>query len=114
MAQPTTVLTPFQTTASVGVTAMMNALPANPTRKGLIIANNGALTGTPPEGPTVNVTFGPGSISAPNTPSATTGVPIAAGQTFSMLPAMADNVSMGAQVNAIASAAATPVTFLEF
>jgi len=104
--QPTTILTPFQTNVSVGTTAMMAAVPANPTRKGLIIANNG--TGI------LNVTFGPGTISQPNTPSATSGIPIAGGTSFSMLPAMAPNVSMGAQLNMIAAAAATPVSILEF
>src|SRR5215471_17599779 len=108
MSGPTTILTPFQTNLSVGTTAMMNAIPANPTRKGLVIANNGAASDI------VNVTFGPGTIQTPNTPSATSGIPIAGGTTFSMLPAMANDVSMGASVNVIASAAATPISVLEF
>jgi predicted flavoprotein YhiN len=108
MSQPTTVLNPSQMNVSVGTTAMMAAVGANPTRRGLVIANNGAVTDV------VNVTFGPGTISAPNTPSATSGVPIAGGATFSLLPWSAANVGMGAQLNMISSTAATPVTVLEF
>jgi hypothetical protein len=114
MSQPTTVLNPSETDILVGTTAMMAAVGANPTRRGLVIANNAPLTGTPPAGPSINVTFGPGPIGQPNTPSATRGIPIAAGTSFSLLPWSSANIGMGAQLNMIASAAATPVSVLEF
>ena len=109
MSGPTTILTPFQTNLSVGATAMMAAIPANPTRKALVIANNAPLTGGPPAtGPAINVTFGP------NVPTTPTGIPIAAGTAFSFFPYAANDISMGAQINVIAGAAATPVSVLEF
>lgn len=110
-AQPTN-LAPFQTTINVGTTAMMNAVKANPSRKALMVCNNG------PAGSIVNITFGPGTTSMPNTPSATTGVPIPGGAVvnscLSLFPYLGQNIAMGAQLNMIASAAGTPVTVLEF
>ena len=111
MSGPTTILTPFETNVIVGTSAMINAVPANPTRKALIISNNG------PNTETVNVTFGainPGAVSPPNLPSATTGIPIVGGSSFSLFPYASSDISMGAQLNMIASAAATPVSVLEF
>lgn len=115
-------LLPWTTNLTVGTTAIMAALPANPTRKGLIIANNAPLSGTPPAGPSINVTFGGGTalgtsqgtvIIPPPPPTATTGIEIAAGTSFILPPAQAPNVALGAQLNMIASAAATPVSVLE-
>ena len=111
MSGPTTILTPFETNVIVGTSAMINAVPANPTRKALIISNNG------PNTETVNVTFGainPGAVSPPNLPSATTSIPIVGGSSFSLFPYASSDISMGAQLNMIASAAATPVSVLEF
>jgi hypothetical protein len=125
MSGPTTILTPFETNVVVGTTAVIAALPANPTRNALIIANNAPTTdptgaavaaGETP-GAQINVTFGPVNPALVNPlhmPTATTGIPIQAGQTFSLMPYMANNISMGAQVNVIASGAGTPVTFIEF
>ncbi|MBO0710399.1 MAG: hypothetical protein J2P47_03860, partial [Acetobacteraceae bacterium] len=76
------------------------------------VCNNG------PAGSVVNITFGPGTTSAPNTPTATTGVPLPGGAVtnscLSLFPYLGPNISMGAQLNFIASAAGTPVTVLEF
>jgi hypothetical protein len=100
MAQQTTILLPFQTNVTAGTEAIMAAVLANPTRNGLIIANNG--------GDQVNVTFGP------NVPSATTGIPIAAASVFTLVPRNADSMALGAAVNVIAAAADTPVSIFEF
>ena len=78
----------------------MNAVPANPTRNGLVIANNGSDQ--------VNVTFGS------HVPSESSGIPILAGAVFSLLPRTDDSVALGAAVNVIAAADDTPVTILEF
>lgn len=114
MSQPTNLM-PFQTNVTVGTTPIMGALPANPARKGLIISNNG--TGQ------VNLTFGGGTalgtslgtvIIPPPPPTTTTGLALQAGTSFELLPAMAPNVAMGAQINAIAGAAGEQLSFLEF
>jgi len=94
-AQPTN-LAPFQTNVTVAVTATMNAVPANPTRKGLILC-----AGANP----VNVSFGT------VTPTATTGLAIAAGTCFSFLPYMGATVAMGAQINTIGAMASTLSVF---
>lgn len=105
IAQPTN-LAPFETNVTVGTTATMAAVAANPTRKGLMLCNSG------PAGSTINVTFG--TI----TPTATTGIVLAGGAVaascLNLMPYMNTNVSMGAQINAIASAAGTPLVALEF
>lgn len=111
IAQPTN-LGPFQHTLSVGTTAVMAAVPSNPTRRGLLVCNVAAA------GTLIYVTFGPGTVSNPNTPSVTNGVPIPGGAVvnscLNLLPWSAANIGMGAQLNFIASAAATPVVVLEF
>lgn len=95
-----TTLLPFQTNLIVGTTPMMGAIPANPTRRGLIIALNGTAT--------VNVTVGS------NEPSETTGIPITeANPVFTLVPRN-DSVALGAQLNLIAAAADTPVSIFEF
>ena len=105
-AQPTN-LAPFQRDVTVGTTAVMAAVPANPTRKGLMLCNTGAT------GQTIYVTFGT------LTPVAGNGVPLQSTGAFAtaclnLMPYMGPNIAMGAQINAIASAAATPLTALEF
>ena len=89
-------------------TAVMAAIPANPTRKGLMLCN--AATGTTPA--SVNITFG--TI----TPTTATGIQLPGGAVpnscLTLMPYMGPNIAMGAQINAIASAAATPLTALEF
>lgn len=118
-----TALNPVQTNVTIGTTAVLGVLPANPTRRGLIVTNNAPLSGTPPAGPSVNISFGGQkllitsggvAILPPDPPTATTGIEIPAGQSFTLPPAQTPDVALGAQVNAIASAAATPLTFLEF
>jgi len=108
----TTNLAPFQTTVTAGTTAIMAAVPANPTRRGLMLCNVGAM------GVTIYVTFGPGTVTMPNTPSATNGIPIPGGalpnSCLDLLPWSSANIGMGAQINVVASMAGTPVTVLEF
>jgi hypothetical protein len=95
-----TTLLPNETNLEVGTTAMMGAIPANPTRSGLIICNNGTDT--------VNVTFGQ------STPSATTGIPLTTtNPIFTLLPRN-EQVALGAQLNFIAASADTPVSVMEF
>jgi hypothetical protein len=124
MSGPTTILTPFETNLVVGTTPVIAAVPANPTRKALLIANNAVkadFTGTVPAGETpgsqINVTFGPvnqAMVNPLHMPTATTGIPIQAGDTFSLFPYAASDISMGAQINMVASSAGTPVTIVEF
>lgn len=112
--QPTNLM-PWETNLSIGTTAVLGAIPANPTRKGLVITNNGADP--------VNVTFGGNkmimtsqgvAILPPDPPTSTTGIQIAAGQSLTLPPAQTPAVALGAQLNMIAGAAATPVSVLEF
>lgn len=106
LAQPTN-LAPFEWDIIAGTTAQMAAVPANPTRKALIICNVGV------SGTIVYVTFGQHS-----TPSSSAGVPLAGGAVINsclnLLPFASSNVAMGAQINVIASAAGTPTVVLEF
>jgi hypothetical protein len=103
-AQPT-VLAPFMTTVTVGASATLAAVPANPSRRAMTICNGHA---------TQTVTFTFGTL----TPvSLTTGQVLAAGNVatscFTVPPA---NVvgGVGAQLNLIASGASTPVTVFEY
>lgn len=103
-----TALAPFETNATIGASATLGVLPANPSRRGLILCNGHASQ-------SITVTFG--TI----TPvSLTTGVVIPGGNTaascFNLLPNILASplVGVGAQVNAIASGATTPLTALEF
>lgn len=103
-----TALAPFQTNATIGTGATLSVLPVNPTRRGLIICNGHASQ---------SITVGFGS----NTPvSLTSGLVIPGGNTaascFNFIPNNLTSplVSIGAQVNIIASGASTPVTLLEF
>jgi hypothetical protein len=105
-AQPTN-LAPFEWDVIAGTTAIMAAVPANPTRKALIVCNAGV------GGTVVYVTFGQHS-----SPALNVGVPLAGGAVINsclnLLPFASSNVAMGAQLNVIASAAGTPVVVLEF
>src|SRR5215475_48436 len=131
MSGPTTILTPFDTSLTIGTTAVIGAIPANPTRKALLISNNAPPiepTGTTAPGPVpanatpgavVYVTFGEPNQAAVNplhwpSPTTGTGIPIQAGQTFSLFPYAATDISMGAQINMVATAASTPVYVVEF
>lgn len=107
-AQPT-VLSPFQTNLTVGTSATLNAVPANPSRRGLIICNGNATAAN-------NVIVGFGS----NTPTTSSGLIIPGGNVaascFYAMPITVGSpiIGMGAQINLIAVAASTPVTILEF
>jgi len=106
---------PFQTNVVVGTTAMIGVVAANPTRSGLVIANDAPTSGSSPAS-VINVTFGEvntAMVNPPNMPSETTGIPIAAGQTFTLMPGREDT-NVGAQLNMIASEADTPVSIFEF
>lgn len=106
VAQPTN-LAPFEWDVLAGTTAIMAAVPANPTRKALIVCNAGVA------GVIVYVTFGQHS-----TPSLSGGLPLAGGAVsnscLNLLPFATNTVAMGAQINVIATAAGTPVVVLEF
>lgn len=102
-------LGPFETDLSIGNSASMNAVPANPSRRGLVVCNDHATQ-------TINMTFGPNS-----TPSATVGLRIPAGNTtascwYSPIPGTGAGPTggIGAQINLFASGASTPVTVFEF
>ena len=104
----TTVLGPVTTTISVGTAAILAALPSNPTRRAVIICNGSAAA---------TATFTTGTIVTPV--SLTTGVVLQTGNVASscfqlgtMGPTPAGGV--GAQINVVASASSTPVTFIEF
>jgi hypothetical protein len=132
MSGPTTILTPFDTSLTIGTTAVIGAIPANPTRKALLISNNAPPidpTGTAPAagttpaaatpGAVVYITFGEPNLAAVNplhwpSPTTGTGIPIKAGETFSLFPYAATDISMGAQINMIATAASTPCYVVEF
>jgi hypothetical protein len=111
LAQSNTVLGPSMTTVTAnGVAAIMNALPANPSRKRLTICNGHASN---------TATFTTGSTLTPV--SVTTGIVLLGGNVSTSCFTMgADSatgstgVSVGAQINVIASTAATPITFLEY
>lgn len=102
-------LGPAETDLSIGNSASMNAVPANPSRRGLVVCNDHATQ-------TINMTFGPNS-----TPSATVGLRIPAGNTtascwYSPIPGTGAGPAggIGAQINLFASGASTPVTVFEF
>jgi hypothetical protein len=104
-AQPT-VLGPFMTTATVGASATLGAVPANPSRRAMTICNGHA---------TQTVTFTFGTL----TPvSLTTGQVLPAGNVvascFTVPPIASVSGGIGAQLNLIASGAATPVTVFEY
>jgi hypothetical protein len=87
----------------------MNALAANPARKGLTICNGHASN---------TATFTMGTLSPV---SLTTGIVLAAGNTATSCFTVASpsgggtqGGGVGAQVNVIASGASTPVTFIEY
>lgn len=107
-AQGTTALSPFQTNLTIGTSATVAAVPANPSRRGLIICNGHASQ-------TITVGFGA------NTPvSGTSGLVVPGGNAVAScwyaLPnvGISPSVGIGAQINIIASGASTPVTVLEF
>jgi hypothetical protein len=103
----TTILGPVTTTVSVGTAAILAALPSNPTRRAVIICNGHA---------TNTATFTTGTITTPV--NLTTGVVLQTGNVASscfQLGSMGFPAgSVGAQINVIASATSTPVTFVEF
>jgi hypothetical protein len=103
-AQPTNLM-PFETNVIVGTTAVMAAVPPNPSRKGLLLCN-AAASGT------IWVTFGK------IIPQANVGVPLAGGAVINsclnLMPYLGPSIAMGAQINAIASAASTQLVALEF
>lgn len=101
-----TFLGPTTTTVTAGASATMAALGANPSRKAVTICNGHA---------TQTATFTTGTV----TPvSLTTGVVLQTGNvatscfTIGALTGTTPNV--GAQINVIASGAATPITFIEY
>jgi len=106
-AQPT-VLTPFQTNLTIGTSATLNAVPANPSRKGLIICNGIASANA------ITVTFGT------TTPvDRTTGLVIpganAVASCFYVLPGNLGGIAgIGAQINIVGQTTSMPVTVLEF
>jgi hypothetical protein len=102
-------LGPIETDLSIGNSATMAAVGANPSRRGLIICNDHASQ-------TINVTFGTAS-----TPSATVGLRIPGGNAVAscwyapFLQGSSGVIGgMGAQINIFASGASTPVTVFEF
>lgn len=98
-------LGPFETDLSIGNTASMNAVPANPTRRAVIICNDHASQ-------TINVTFGTAS-----TPSATVGLRIPGGNAVASCwysSSASTGGGQGAQINFFASGATTPVTVFEY
>jgi hypothetical protein len=104
----TTLLGPSMTSVTVNSNGSMATLAANPTRKALTICNEHASN-------TLTFTFG--SLSPV---SLTTGRVLAAGNlvtscmTFGNPGSPVGSGGVGAQVNTIASAASTPVTFIEY
>ena len=94
---------------TAGAAATMAALPSNPTRKAVIICNGSA---------TATVTFTTGLTPTPV--SLTTGVVLQTGNVAASCFTIGNpsggtaGAGIGAQINVIASAASTPVTFLEF
>lgn len=105
-AQPT-ILSPFQTTVSIANTATLNAIPANPSRRGFIICNSNATAAN-----VITVAFG--SI----TPTDGVGLIIPGGQVQASCwgSGQAGVVGgLGAQMNMIGHVAGpTSVTVLEF
>jgi hypothetical protein len=102
----TTVLSPVTTSVTASGTATLAALASNPSRRQLIICNGSA---------TATVTFTTGSV----TPvSLTTGVVLQTGNVASSCMTLGSGsypgLSVGNQINIIASASSTPVTFIEF
>jgi hypothetical protein len=103
-----TVLGPVTTTASVTASALMAALPSNPSRKAVTICNGSA---------TLLITFTTGTV----TPvSLTTGVVLQTANVVASCftignPGSASSGAVGAQINLIANGAGpTNVTFLEY
>jgi hypothetical protein len=103
----TTVLGPVTTTLSVGTAAILAALPSNPTRRAVTICNGSAAN---------TATFTTGTVVTPV--SLTTGVVLATGNVatscFTLGQPGGPGGGMGAQINVIASATSTPVTFIEY
>ena len=103
----TTVLGPVTTTISVGTAAILAALPSNPTRRAVTICNGSAAA---------TATFTMGTIVTPV--SLTTGIVLQTGNVatscFTVGSVSGPSGGVGAQVNVIASATSTPVTFLEY
>jgi hypothetical protein len=102
-------LGPFQTNVTVGTSATLAAVGANPSRRGLVICNGHASQ-------SITVTFG--TI----TPvSLTSGLVIPGGNVVASCwyaPVVGTGSGpvggLGAQINMIASGASTPATVLEF
>lgn len=102
----TTVLSPVTTSVTASGTATLAALGSNPSRRQVIICNGSA---------TATVTFTTGTV----TPvSLTTGVVLQTGNVASSCITLGSGaspgLSVGNQINIIASASSTPVTFIEF
>lgn len=101
-----TVLSPVTTTVTASGTATLAALPSNPSRRQVIICNNSA---------TATATITTGSV----TPvSLTTGFVLQTGNVaascITLGSGASPGLSVGNQINVIASASSTPVTFIEF
>jgi hypothetical protein len=107
-AQGSTVLGPITTTVSVATTAIMAALPANPTRKGVTICNGSA---------TLFITFTTGSVTPVNL---TTGQVLPTGTVATSCytigtTGVSATGGVGAQINVVGSGAGpTNVTFFEY
>jgi hypothetical protein len=104
-----TALGPNTTSVTLAVQGAMAALPANPTRRGVLICNESSSA-------TVTVTTG-----ALSPVSLTVGRVLASGNlvtsclTIGSTQGSKDQgVNVGAQINAIPSAGSTPVTFIEY
>lgn len=105
-AQANNILGPNTTTVTASGTATLAALASNPSRKMVIICNGSA---------TATATITTGTV----TPvSLTTGVVLQTGNVSSSCITLGtggkDGPGVGAQINVIASASSTPITFLEF
>lgn len=106
--QATNVLGPSTTTVTASGTATLAALASNPSRRAVTICNGHA---------TNTVTFTTGTTPTPV--SLTTGIVLAAGNVATSCMTLGsigskDGAGVGAQINVIASAGSTPVTFLEY
>ena len=107
-AQGSTVLGPVTTTVSVGTVAIIGALPANPTRKGVTICNGSA---------TLFITFTTGSVTPVNLTTGQvlpTGTVVASCYTIGTT-GVTGTGGVGAQINVVGSGAGpTNVTFFEY
>jgi hypothetical protein len=111
LAYAQTALGPNMTSVTTNSGGLMNALPANPSRRGVTICNEHASN---------TVTFTLGTLSPVGV---TTGRVLASGNLvtscFSIgstqgFPTTGAGSNVGAQINILASGTSTPVTFIEY